>query len=158
MNNLNPESKLYFYKLVADSGGAPCVTEELLSLAICKPMIRSTAKAGDVIFGFAANALHKDNRLIYIAVIKDNLGTGRYFREHVYMNRDDCIYRWQDREFVIRSDARFHETGANLEHDLGAPPDYARANVLLSDDFRYFGGSGAFNYKDEFLEIKAAVE
>src|SRR6266550_1525544 len=91
MNNLNPEAKLYFYKLVADSGGAPCVTQEFLSLAICKPMIRSTAKAGDVIFGFAANALHKDNRLIYIAVVKENLGTGRYFREHVYMNRDDCI-------------------------------------------------------------------
>jgi Nucleotide modification associated domain 2 len=41
----------YFYKLTADNGGAPCVRYGLLSLAICKPMIRKTAKEGDLIFG-----------------------------------------------------------------------------------------------------------
>jgi hypothetical protein len=33
-----------FYKLTADNGGAPCVRYGLLSLAICKPMIRKTAR------------------------------------------------------------------------------------------------------------------
>jgi len=36
--------KIYFYKLTCDDGGAPCVQDGLLSLAICKPMIRSTAE------------------------------------------------------------------------------------------------------------------
>lgn len=49
--------RIYFYKLVADNGGAPCVENGLLSLAICKPMIRKTAKEGDLILGFAGNSL-----------------------------------------------------------------------------------------------------
>ena len=53
---------IYFYKLTADNGGAPCVRYGLLSLAICKPMIRKTAKEGDLVFGFAANSLHRYNR------------------------------------------------------------------------------------------------
>jgi Nucleotide modification associated domain 2 len=45
-------SDIYFYKLTADNGGAPCVRHGLLSLAICKPMIRKTAEEGDLTFGF----------------------------------------------------------------------------------------------------------
>lgn len=36
----NPEPDIYVYKMVADNGGAPCVTGNLLSLAICKPKIK----------------------------------------------------------------------------------------------------------------------
>lgn len=64
---------IYFYKLTVDDGGAPCVEKGLLSLAICKPMIRSSAQIGDIIVGFAANSLHSDNRLIYIAEVTDKL-------------------------------------------------------------------------------------
>ena len=65
--------RFFFYKLVVDDGGAPCVEGGLLSLAICKPMIRSSADENDLIFGFAANSLHPDNRLIYIARITKKL-------------------------------------------------------------------------------------
>jgi Nucleotide modification associated domain 2 len=37
-------TKVYIYKLTVDDGGAPCVQDEVLSLAICKPFIRSTAQ------------------------------------------------------------------------------------------------------------------
>jgi hypothetical protein len=37
------QQRVYFYKLVVDDGGAPCVQNGLLSLAICKPQIRKTA-------------------------------------------------------------------------------------------------------------------
>lgn len=46
--------KIYFYKLTADNGGAPCVQDGLLSLAICKPMIRDQEqgfKAAEVVRG-----------------------------------------------------------------------------------------------------------
>jgi hypothetical protein len=43
---------IYVYKMVADNGGAPCVSNGLLSLAICKPMIRKMAESGSLIFGF----------------------------------------------------------------------------------------------------------
>ncbi|SFN54073.1 Nmad2 family putative nucleotide modification protein [Dokdonella immobilis] len=44
-------SRIYVYKLTNDDGGAPCVEDELLSLCICKPRIRSVAIEGDVLIG-----------------------------------------------------------------------------------------------------------
>jgi len=38
---------IFMYKLTTDNGGAPCVENELLSLCICKPKIRMSAKVGD---------------------------------------------------------------------------------------------------------------
>jgi hypothetical protein len=66
--------KLYFYKVRVDNEGAPCVQDGLLSLAICKPGIRSTAKEGDIVFGFAADSLHEDNRFLYVARITKKVG------------------------------------------------------------------------------------
>lgn len=77
-------TRIYFYKLTTDNGGAPCVEGALLSLAICKPMIRSTAGVGDLIFGFAANALHEDNRLIYAARVTRTLRNGEYYKSSRY--------------------------------------------------------------------------
>ena len=45
-----------------------------------------------------------------------------------------------------------------LEHDLGRYPEYQRANVLLSEDFRYFGIAGSAEYKTRFSEVRRAVE
>ena len=62
---------LYYYKLTVDDGGAPCIRNGLLSLAICKPMIRAKAELDSIIFGFAANSLEETNPLLYIAVVTD---------------------------------------------------------------------------------------
>ena len=37
-------NKIYVYKMTADTGGAPCVYQGILSLAICKPKIRRKAE------------------------------------------------------------------------------------------------------------------
>jgi len=42
--------RIYVYKCVVDDGGVPCIDDGLLTLTICKPYIRSTAAAGDLIF------------------------------------------------------------------------------------------------------------
>jgi len=150
-------AKIYFYKLTVDAGAAPCIKNGILSLAICKPMLRKTAVAGDLIFGFAANSLHRDNRLIYLARVTRALRNGEYFRSSRYTKRGDCIYRFRSGEFVWRKGARYH--GPNdLVHDLGAFPEYPRANVLLSTDFRYFGLAGSDKYKSKFPRVRDAVE
>lgn len=149
--------RIYFYKLTADSGGAPCVEHNLLSLAICKPMIRSTAKRGDVIFGFAANSLHPDNRLVYIARVTEKTENGLYFIQRRFAGRSDRIYRRKGDKFEWRSRARHHGPD-DVARDLGQYPRYKRANVLLSTDFRYFGGCGSDDYKDQFPRIARAVE
>lgn len=115
-------AKFYFYKLTVDDGGAPCVEANLLSLAICKPMIRSTADEQNVILGFAANSLFTDNRLIYIARVTKKLKNGEYYKEHAYKNRKDCIYEWTGKTYKVRADARFHGSDSDLKHDLGKSP------------------------------------
>src|SRR4051794_10418360 len=100
--------RIYFYKLTADNGGAPCVEDGLLSLAICKPAIRSTARPGDVIFGFSANSLHPDNRLIYVARVTDKSIDGQYFIQRQFAGRSDRIYRREGEHFVWRPGARHH--------------------------------------------------
>jgi Nucleotide modification associated domain 2 len=149
-------NNIYFYKLTADSGGAPCVWRGLLSLAICKPMIRKMAHKNDLIFGFAANSLHKDkrNRLIYVAYVTKKAGR-EYYKS--YAKRPDSIYRLSGGRFAWKSDAAYH--GPNdLKHDLGTYPSYERASVLLSRSFRYFGRAGTDEYKYRFPRIKRAVE
>lgn len=134
--------RLFVYKLTSDTGAAPCVEGDVLTLAICKPMIRASAQVGDLLFGFAADSLSPDNRLIYIARVTDI--EDHYYDDPAYSERPDRIYiRGEDGRFRIRSDARFHEEGASIERDVGVFPEYDRARVLVSDDYRYFGSSSA---------------
>jgi hypothetical protein len=150
--------KVYFYKLTADNGGAPCIDGGLLSLAICKPMIRSGAEEGDLIFGFAANSLSGDNRIIYVARVTKTLPDGRYYKDARYVKRGDCIYAFKSGRFIRKRHAQHHRRSQDLAHDLGAHPAYERAHVLLSDDFRYFGKAGTDDYKRRFPLMKRAVE
>ena len=39
-------ARFYRYVLVSDDGVAPCVDNNLLTLATCKPLIRRTARVG----------------------------------------------------------------------------------------------------------------
>lgn len=150
--------KFYFYKLTVDDGSAPCVQNDFLSLAICKPMIRSTADVGDFILGFAANSLSPDNRLIYVARVTDKLTGGAYWAGRRFADREDCIYEWRRSMLILRPDAKHHRQTSYLERDLGPHPFYSRGSVLVSDDFRYFGAAGTCAYKDQFPLIKEAVE
>jgi len=153
--------KVFIYKLTVDDGGAPCVRDGILSLAICKPAIRSTAKRGHIILGFAANSLYEDNRLIYAARVTKNLDGRKYFSESSrYADRPDCIYRWHGHRFEWKTDSKFHSS-SDLAHDLGEEPRYSRANVLLSegcDNFRYFGDACRIRYKKEYPRLRTLVE
>ena len=154
-------TKVYIYKMTVDDGGAPCVCDSILSLAICKPTIRSTAKRENVVLGFAANSLYEDNCLVYVARVTENLDGWKYFSESSrYADRPDCIYRWDGHRFEWKTDSKFHSS-SDLAHDLGEEPLYGRAHVLLSegtDNFRYFGDACSIDYKKEYPYLKVLVE
>jgi hypothetical protein len=150
--------RIFFYKLTVDAGAAPCVKRGMLSLAICKPMLRSSAEVDDLIFGFTANSLDPQNRLIYAARVTKKLLNGEYYEGDTFSSRHDCIYRPQSGRYVRRGNAKFHDKPSDLTHDLGRHPGYARANVLLSTDFRYFGAEGDAEYKAKYRLIRSAVE
>lgn len=131
--------KFFVYKLITDNGGAPCVTPDLLSLAICKPSIRSAAHTGDWIFGFGDND-GLQNRLIYIAEVTGRLTNSAYYLASVFKEREDCIYSSaRDGTLRHRRGARFHGSDKDKRKDVGDFPEYRKANVVLSTNFRYYG-------------------
>jgi len=153
-------AKVYIYKLTTDDGGAPCIHDGVWSLAICKPAIRSTAQEGNIILGFAGNDLYENNSLIYIAKVSLPLDGRKYFRDK-YASRPDCIYEWDGRRFDRRPDSKFHSSPSDLAHDLGMPPGYKRANVLLSEgkeNFRYFADKCPVDYKSKYLRLRLLIE
>jgi hypothetical protein len=128
--------RFYFYKMTVDGGGAPCVRGGLLSLAICKPRVRATASAGDVIIGMAGSRIDPRNGIIYVAKVERNLREGEYYRESQYRRRPDCIYRLRAGEWVQVANP-FH-TPVDIDRDLGRQREHTQ--VLISREFRYFGG------------------
>lgn len=72
----------YLYKMTVGGGGAPCVQNGLLTLAICKPAIRRVAPEGSVIIGFAGNGIRSEgydnNSIVYAAVVSRRLIRGAY--------------------------------------------------------------------------------
>ncbi len=152
--------KVYIYKLTTDNGGAPCVRERTLSLAICKPAVRSTAHFGDIILGFAANTLYSNNCLVYAAKVTRHLDAREYFSKVEYEARPDCVYRWNGSRFDWKPGAKYHSKH-DMEHDLGKAPVYSRAHVLLSkgaEKFRYFRGDSPIDYKTKYPHLKELVE
>lgn len=146
--------KIYFYKMTTDNGGAPCSYSSVLTLAICKPKIRSTARENDWIVGFGGKYL--DERLIYVAQVSQKLDSGDYYKNEKYFKRPDCIYRWDPRrqKYYWLSGKKYHKDGTNLDHDL----DNGKALVLLSINYTYFGNLGTNKYKAKYPEIKKHIE
>jgi hypothetical protein len=141
--------------MTADNGGAPCVYNGLLSLAICKPEIRKKARAGDIIIGIGSKKQYGE-RLMYMAIVTQRLELAEFY-EGRYSKRPDCIY---EKDLlgapILRKNAKYHTKSDQREHDVGM--DFGRAFVLLSSDFRYFGKAGTDDYKREFPQIKGLVE
>lgn len=153
------DRKMYVYKIVVDNGGAPCVHDTLLSLAICKPAIRRTAQPGDLIFAFGTNAEEPANRLVYIAKVTERVAEGLYYTREDYSLRPDCIYeRRPNGRLVRKANAQHHNQADIRPRDVGQYPEYQNAVVLISSDFRYFGRSGKADWKVDCPNLADLVE
>jgi hypothetical protein len=147
------EPDIYVYKIVADSGGAPCVSNQLLSLAICKPKIRKTAGKDSFVFGFGGKEY--EERLIYIARVTARLEGDAYYGRREYARRPDCIYRTENGRPVLKSSAKYH-FDSDRKKDVGF--HFKKAFVLLSDDFRYLGRKGTDEYKKRYPRVGRLIE
>jgi Nucleotide modification associated domain 2 len=148
------QQSLYVYKVVADTGGAPCIWRGTLSLAICKPKIRHTARKGDLIFGFGGKTYGE--RLLYIAEVTEKPEVGDYYQAPRFAARPDCIYKDKNGVPERKPSARFHAETDERQKDVGMK--FEKAFVLLSDDFRYFGVNGTDSYKQKFPSVKILIE
>ena len=154
-------SRRFVYKLMYDSGGAPCVADGLLSLAICKPQIRRSAVRGDWVYGFGGNNDDPPNRLVFIAKVSQRIPSGRYYELSEFADRADAIYAWDGHgQLTLRADAKFHVDVSDhvRQKDIGTYPGFDKANVLISDDYRYFGHKASDRWKSSCPHLVAAVE
>jgi hypothetical protein len=145
---------IFVYKIVVDSGGAPCVWNNLLSLALCKPKIRKTAHKGSFVFGFGGKDY--EERLIYIARVTAKLEGDAYYRRRRYARRPDCIYRVKNGRPVLKTSAKHHFEFDHRKKDVGL--HFQKAFVLLSNDFRYLGKKGTDDYKKGYPTVKRLIE
>ncbi|WP_152643329.1 hypothetical protein [Anaeromyxobacter sp. PSR-1] len=151
---------LWVYKLVHDSGAAPHVMDGLLSLAICKPMIRNRAEVGDWIFGFGGRSrpVIRGERFIYAARVTGKLARpGEYYDRPEFRRRWDCVYERRNGRLLSRPGAVFHPDNTCSGRDVGEGPTYAKAIVLLSNKFRYLGARGTTDYLDRWPDLGTFV-
>ena len=153
---MNPN--IYVYKCVVDDGTAPCIDRSLLSMTVCKPKVRTSAKVGDIVIAFGTNAQPAPNRLVYAAKITEIIPGGRYFDEAEYQTRKDCIYRRTPQGALkLVPGTSAHNTGTHAK-DIGPPPAYPNTIALISTDFRYFGGAGTDEWKEHAPHLTKMIE
>jgi hypothetical protein len=110
-----PQS-IYVYKCVVDDGTAPCTGRGLLSMTVCKPKVRTSAKVRDIVIAFGTNSPPAPNRLVYAAKITDILPGGGYFDNAKYQKRKDCIYqRMPQGTLKLMPHASAHNTGTHVK-------------------------------------------
>ena len=141
-------TRLFTYTIPVDDGAAPNPFRGMCSLAICKPGIRRVAKPDDWIAGLGSkNAPSGDlsGHLVYamrvekVLLLKDydqQAASNWPHRIPKVQSADlserlgDCIYDYSSGNAVQRSSV----------HGLGNEiTDLAGLNVLISNDFYYFG-------------------
>lgn len=149
--------RLFLYKMTSDAGGAPCVENGVLTLAICKPAIRASAVKGDWVFG--VGGVNLGGRLIYVARVTKKLTDGDYYRHSCHAWRHDAIYRWKGNSLNVRSDARYHTDGSQAAKDVGHPPEHVKASVLFSEgEFRYLGKVGTPLDRPRYSGLAAVLD
>ena len=142
--------------MVVDTGFAPNPFGHSLTLATCKPDIRSTAREGDWIAGFTSKGLARHDvgseRLVYVMRVAEKLLLRDYFRDPRFRDKipgmvslgpeakaGDNIYRPLSPE--AESGADFEQLANSNHFARDHQRDVGGKYVLVSDEFYYFGRS-----------------
>ena len=126
--------RVFSYIVVHDSGFSSHPFHGLLTLACCKPLIRKTAAAGDIIVGLSS----RSERVVYAVQVADVIGFEEYWADPEYearrpvMNAQQIVYRTGDNIYEpvsggYRQLPSFHSNRDGSENpdlkprDLGGP-------------------------------------
>ncbi len=139
--------RVYSYILAKDGGFAPNPFHGFCTLACCKPKIRATAQAGDLIIGLTS----RSERLAYAMKVSKVLGFADYWRGPRYeikrpifksptklRRMGDNIYE-PDGDGAFRQLPSAHSHPDGTEHRGKKEHDLDGFKVLVGDRFAYFG-------------------
>ncbi len=111
-------TRIFRYILATDNGMAPCIDNELLSLATCKPKIRASARPGDWVVGFFPKP-ERRGLVAWAGRISRRLEVGEY--EVIFRGRSDAIYRLKRDGAFKRLRPDYHPGENEFRKDTSAP-------------------------------------
>jgi len=135
--------RTYTYVIVSDGGGAPCYEKGLLTLALCKPAIRRTARLGDLVLAYNSKKLGDSNRVPWAGVVKEKLSFADYWNDKRFKGRGDNIYRPVEGAPPEPVAGAFeHPGGALHPEESHWKRDLGGLWVLAFEPWWYFGAAG----------------
>ena len=111
-------TRIFRYILAHDSGMAPCVGNGLLTLATCKPGIRSSAKIGDWIIGCRPSPAPR-GLVVWAGCVIKKLHVGEYERQ--FRGRSDAVYREKNDSSFRRLRPEYHPEDDEFRKDTSHP-------------------------------------
>lgn len=142
-------SRVFSYVVAHDTGFAPNPFHGLLTLACCKPLIRRTAKDGDIIVGLTS----RSERIVYAVRVAEVLSFEEYWADPRYVSRrpvpgaarivdraGDNIYEPVPGGF--RQLPSFHSHPDGSENPDRKRKDLGGEHALVGETYTYWGGQG----------------
>ena len=159
--------KIYAYTMVWDTGFAPSVDNNILSLACCKTYLRykianeleHISDEKIYVIGLCGKTLLKRNKIsvsneylpVYIAKISDAVKVTEYYSDKKFTNRPDAQYIYKNSEWTFKKTNPHHIISGNKKEQILENSDnekdlyYIRGKhhqenyVLLSEEYLYLG-------------------
>jgi hypothetical protein len=117
---------------------APCVQDDIWTLALCKPRIRSSAQAGDYVVAIWTASLYGTGYIHSVARIGRADSLPEYYG-HLVPTRRDQIYRADGNGAIHhRGNVKYHAVGAKADEQQRKD---AQGRVLVSEHFATFAAS-----------------
>ncbi len=151
--------KLYSYVVARDYGFAPNPFYCFCTLSACKPRIRASASVGDWVIGTGSMARKRQRNIVYAMCVTEKMSFEEYWEDSRFCNKkphmraslkraygDNIYYRDNKTGQWCQMDSHHSLSGGatnygNLEHDTKVN------QVIISDNFIYWGGSGPKAHK-----------
>jgi hypothetical protein len=139
-------TRIFRYILQTDTGMAPCIDGGRLTLATCKPRIRSSAKPGDWVLGFYPRPFER-GLLAWAGRIARKVEIDDYERE--FRGRPDAVYRLKLDGSFKRLRPDYHPGANEIRKDLSAP------SLVFDEQATWYFGDEPRLLPDDLLHLAA---
>jgi hypothetical protein len=142
--------RVFSYKMSRDYGFAPNPFHGFCTLATCKPKIRSGAALGDIVVACGCRENGLSGRIICILRVTEKYSFQDYWDDPRFAKKqpffkgsqsraygDNIYHRDESGDWIQELSHHSFPDGSVNENNLSR--DTGSDNVLLSDDFTYFG-------------------
>ena len=142
-------TRLHTYVVVTDLGIAPNPFHGVCTLAVCKPVIRRTARVGDWILGTGSKARGLQGRAVYAMQVAEILDFEAYWHDpRFHAKRPDPAgspsrQAGDNLHWFDSSDGGLEHRARRVPQRRGTAPATCRGlQVLIGWDFVYWGSEG----------------